>query len=428
MKIFSSKQYKQIEKSSLTIQDTAQLDQDVLGIIGRVREQGDEALFAYTAKFDQVQLDSLRVSEEELREAKNLVSEAFVQAIKKAKGKITAFHEEQKEKSWFINQEQGIVLGQKVTPLESVGIYVPGGKASYPSTVLMNAIPAKIAGVKKIAITTPVGKDGKVNPHVLVAAAEVGVETIYKVGGAQAIAALTYGTETVQKVVKIVGPGNAYVARAKKWVYGDVAIDMIAGPSEICVVADASANASYVAADLLSQAEHDEQATAICITTSQTFAEELQTEVNKQIARADRKVIIEQSIANYGKIIVAESLEEAFGLVNELAPEHLQLMIENPMEKVQYVENAGAIFLGNYSPEALGDYLAGPNHTLPTSGTSRFSSPLGVYDFLKKSSIIHYPKDALAEVADDIITLANAEGLQAHANSISIRKVDIQNA
>lgn len=428
MKIFSSKQYKQIEKSSLTIQDTAQLDQDVLGIIGRVREQGDEALFAYTAKFDQVQLDSLRVSEEELREAKNLVSEAFVQAIQKAKGKITAFHEEQKEKSWFINQEQGIVLGQKVTPLESVGIYVPGGKASYPSTVLMNAIPAKIAGVKKIAITTPVGKDGKVNPHVLVAAAEVGVETIYKVGGAQAIAALTYGTETVQKVVKIVGPGNAYVARAKKWVYGDVAIDMIAGPSEICVVADASANASYVAADLLSQAEHDEQATAICITTSQTFAEELQTEVNKQIARADRKVIIEQSIANYGKIIVAESLEEAFVLVNELAPEHLQLMIENPMEKVQYVENAGAIFLGNYSPEALGDYLAGPNHTLPTSGTSRFSSPLGVYDFLKKSSIIHYPKEALAEVADDIITLANAEGLQAHANSISIRKVDIQNA
>lgn len=424
MKIVTGKQYKALANNSRAEQGTQKLDRDVLGIIETVREQGDEALFAYTAKFDQLELDRLLVSEEEVAEAKAVVSEDFMHAIKKAKQNITDFHAEQKEKSWFITGEQGIVLGQKVTPLDSVGIYVPGGKASYPSTVLMNAVPAKIAGVKNIAITTPAGKDGKVNPHVLVAAAEVDVKTIYKVGGAQAIAALAYGTETVQKVVKIVGPGNAYVARAKKWVFGDVAIDMIAGPSEICVVADDRAVPSYVAADLLSQAEHDERATAICITTSQAFAEALQDEVKKQTATAERKEIIEQSIADNGKIIVVDSLEEAFKLVNQLAPEHLQLMIENPMEKVQYIENAGAIFLGNHSPEALGDYIAGPNHTLPTSGTSSFSSPLGVYDFLKKSSIIHYSQEALQAVSDDIMTLANAEGLPAHANSIAIRKVD----
>lgn len=423
MKIISGKQY-QAEENKADLQDTQRLDRDVLKIIGTVREQGDEALFAYTAKFDQLNLDQLRVTEEEMIEARVAVSEEFMRAIKKAHQNITTFHEEQKEKSWFITGEQGVVLGQKVTPLDSVGIYVPGGKASYPSTVLMNAIPAKIAGVKNIVITTPAQKDGKVNPHVLVAAAEVGVETIYKVGGAQAIAALAYGTETVQKVVKIVGPGNAYVARAKKWVFGDVAIDMIAGPSEICVVADDTAVPSYVAADLLSQAEHDERATAICITTSESFAEALQGEVRKQTAVAERKAIIEQSITDNGRIVVVDSLAEAFELVNELAPEHLQLMIENPMEKVQYIENAGAIFLGNHSPEALGDYIAGPNHTLPTSGTSTFSSPLGVYDFVKKSSIIHYTKEALQDVSDDIITLANAEGLSAHANSIAIRKVD----
>ena len=423
MKILSGKQY-QAEENKADLEDTQRLDRDVLEIIGTVREQGDEALFAYTAKFDQLNLDQLRVSEEEMIEARVAVSEDFMRAIKKAHQNIKAFHEEQKEKSWFITGEQGSVLGQKVTPLDSVGIYVPGGKASYPSTVLMNAIPAKIAGVKNIAITTPAQKDGKVNPHVLVAAAEVGVETIYKVGGAQAIAALAYGTETVQQVVKIVGPGNAYVARAKKWVFGDVAIDMIAGPSEICVVADDSAVPSYVAADLLSQAEHDERATAICITTSESFAEALQGEVRKQTAVAERKAIIEQSITDNGRIVVVDSLAKAFELVNELAPEHLQLMIENPMEKVQYIENAGAIFLGNHSPEALGDYIAGPNHTLPTSGTSTFSSPLGVYDFVKKSSIIHYTKEALQDVSDDIITLANAEGLSAHANSIAIRKVD----
>ena len=311
-----------------------------------------------------------------------------------------------------------------MTPLDSVGIYVPGGKAAYPSTVLMNAIPAKIAGVGRIAMVTPPQADGKVNPHVLVAAQEAGVDIVYKIGGAQAIAALAYGTETVKKVVKITGPGNAFVARAKKWVFGDVAIDMIAGPSEICVVADDSAVPEFVAADLLSQAEHDERATAVCVTTSKTFAEALQKEVVKQTEQADRKGIIEVSIADNGRIILVDSLEEAYDFVNKLAPEHLQLMVENPMEQLPFIHNAGAIFLGNYSPEALGDYMAGPNHTLPTSGTSAFSSPLGVYDFMKKSSIIHYTEQALQDVSEDIITIANAEGLTAHANSIQVRKVD----
>ena len=396
----------------------------MLNIIEQVRAKGDQALIDYTAQFDKVALDHLLVTEEEFSEASALVSDDFIVAIKKAHENIKAFHAEQTEKSWFTTKESGILLGQKITPLASVGIYVPGGKATYPSTVLMNAIPAKIAGVKDIAITTPAGKDGKINPHVLVAAAEVGINTIYKVGGAQAVAALAYGTESVRKVAKIVGPGNAYVARAKKWVFGDVAIDMIAGPSEICVVADETAIPSYVAADLLSQAEHDEQATAVCITTSKVFADELQVEVEKQTALLDRKAIIEKSIADNGRIVLVDTLNEAFDLVNILAPEHLQLMTQNPMEHMQFIENAGAIFLGNHSPEALGDYLAGPNHTLPTSGTSTFSSPLGVYDFIKRSSIIHYSEDALLNVADDIITIANAEGLSAHANSIRVRKVD----
>lgn len=425
MRILTGEQYQEEVRSKVTNEQTAQqLDQDVLKIIEQVRGRGDEALVEYTEKFDKLTLESIRVSEEEFAEAKALVAPDFIRAIQKAHQNIKDFHEQQNEKSWFTTKENGIMLGQKVTPLDSVGIYVPGGKAAYPSTVLMNAIPAKIAGVKNIAMTTPPQQDGKINPHVLVAAAEVGIDVVYKVGGAQAIAALAYGTESIQKVVKIVGPGNAYVARAKKWVFGDVAIDMIAGPSEICVVADDSAVPSYVASDLLSQAEHDEQATAICITTSRAFAEALQDEVKKQMDAADRKSIIERSITDNGRIIIVGSLTEAFDLVNKLAPEHLQLMIENPMEKMQYIQNAGAIFLGNHSPEALGDYIAGPNHTLPTSGTSTFSSPLGVYDFLKKTSIIHYSKEALQDVADDIITLANAEGLSAHANSIAIRKAD----
>ena len=425
LRIITGEQYTtELKTSSTTNINNEALDQTVLNIIEQVRAKGDQALIDYTAQFDKVALDHLLVTEEEFNEASALVSDEFIVAIKKAHENIKAFHGEQTEKSWFTTKESGILLGQKITPLASVGIYVPGGKATYPSTVLMNAIPAKIAGVKDIAITTPAGKDGKINPHVLVAAAEVGINTIYKVGGAQAVAALAYGTESVRKVAKIVGPGNAYVARAKKWVFGDVAIDMIAGPSEICVVADETALPSYVAADLLSQAEHDEQATAVCITTSQAFAQELQVEVEKQTSLLDRKAIIEKSIADNGRIVLVDTLNEAFDLVNQLAPEHLQLMTQNPMEHMQFIENAGAIFLGNHSPEALGDYLAGPNHTLPTSGTSTFSSPLGVYDFIKRSSIIHYSEDALLNVADDIIILANAEGLSAHANSIRVRKVD----
>lgn len=425
MKVLTVKEFKQtLNNQEVDVVNDEKLDRAVLDIIDHVRKRGDEALFDYTKKFDGVEISDLIVTEEEIEEAKRNVTPEFMRAIENAQVNIRNFHEGQKEKSWFTNNENNVMLGQKVTPLHRVGIYVPGGKAAYPSTVLMNAIPASIAGVKEITMTTPPQVDGKINPHVLVAADLAGVHIIYKMGGAQAVAALAYGTETVRKVAKIVGPGNAYVARAKKWVYGDVAIDMIAGPSEICVVADDSAVPGFVAADLLSQAEHDEQATAICITTSEAFAQELQLEVATQMQQLERKDIIEKSIRDNGRIIMVDSLEEAYELVNLIAPEHLQLMIENPMEKMQYIQNAGAIFLGNYSPEALGDYYAGPNHTLPTSGTSAFSSPLGVYDFLKKSSIIYYSEAALQLAADDIITLANAEGLTGHANSIAIRKAD----
>ncbi|KXH87089.1 histidinol dehydrogenase [Sporosarcina sp. HYO08] len=426
MQIMTLEQYKQ-EKMQQTNTQQADfgLDQAVLEIIGEVREQGDAALKKYTEKFDGIQLEQFAVTQAEYEEADQLVSSSFQKALAKAKENISSFHAEQKEKSWLIDQAHGVLLGQKVSPLGSVGIYVPGGKAAYPSTVLMNAIPAKIAGVKRIAMVTPPQPNGKVNPHVLVAAKEAGVDIVYKVGGAQAIAALAYGTESIQKVAKITGPGNAFVARAKKWVYGDVAIDMIAGPSEVCIVADDSAPAQFAAADLLAQAEHDERATAICVTTSTRFAEELQREVAVQMEQAPRKAIIEQSIMDNGRIILVENLEAAWTFVNELAPEHLQLMVENALEKLPKIHNAGAVFLGNYSPEALGDYMAGPNHTLPTSGTAVFSSPLGVYDFMKKTSIIHYTKKALDEVSADIIELANAEGLQAHANSIDIRKAGL---
>lgn len=423
MRILTNEQYSsELKENVSTEADSKELDEIVLEIIKQVRENGDGALLSYTEKFDQVKLEDLIVSEAEFAEARSLVSDEFIEALSIAQKNIESFHEKQKEKSWFTNEENGVLLGQKVTALESVGIYVPGGKATYPSSVLMNVIPAKLAGVKNIAITTPVQSDGKVDPYVLVAAAESGVDLVYKIGGAQAISALAYGTESVKRVVKIVGPGNAFVANAKKWVFGDVAIDMIAGPSEICVVADETAVPSFVAADLLSQAEHDERATAICITTNQPFAEKLQAEVAKQTALLERKDIIEQSITDNGRIIIVDSLIEAYELVNELAPEHLQLMVANPLEQVQYIQNAGAIFLGNYSPEALGDYVAGPNHTLPTSGTATFSSPLGVYDFQKKTSIIHYSEAALEDVSEAIITLANAEGLTAHANSIKKRR------
>lgn len=406
-------------------QYNAQLDQDVLAIIDEVKAAGDQALKKYTETFDNVVVDELLVSKAEFTDAQQLVSDAFKKAIRTAKKNITSFHEKQKEQSWFTQALEGVTLGQKVTPLERVGVYVPGGQAAYPSTVLMDVIPAQIAGVPNIIVTTPPQPNGKINPHILVACAEVGIDHVYKVGGAQAIAALAYGTESIEKVVKIVGPGNAYVACAKKWVFGDVAIDMIAGPSEICVVADETAIPKYVAADLLSQAEHDANAIALCITTSAELAKTLQKEVVVQAENLDRKNIIDQSLKNNGAIVVVDSLDEAFKLVNQLAPEHLQIMTENPLEQVQHVQNAGAIFLGNYSPEALGDYVAGPNHTLPTNGTAAFSSPLGVYDFMKKTSIIHYSKQALATVSDDIMTLANAEGLQAHAASIQKRKEDL---
>lgn len=397
-------------------------DRKVLSIINDVRLNGDVVLQLYTERFDGVKLDNFIVSDDEFDEAYTLVSEAFIASLLKAKQRITDFHTEQKERSWFIRQEKGILLGQQVTPIERTGIYVPGGKAAYPSTVLMNAIPAKIAGVGHISIATPPQPDGKVNPHVLVAARETGVDVVYKMGGAQAIAAMAYGTETIRKVMKITGPGNAYVARAKKWVFGDVGIDMIAGPSEICVLADETANPEFVAADLLSQAEHDERAAAICVTTSLQFAERLVAEVEKQLPEMDRLEIAGRSIKDFGRIIVVDSLTEAIGVVNGIAPEHLQVMVENPMEQLPFIKNAGAIFLGSYSPEALGDYMAGPNHTLPTSGTAAFSSPLGVYDFLKRSSIIQYTEHAFEEVADDIIVLAEAERLTGHAESIRLRK------
>lgn len=405
-------------------ENDAALDDAVLGIIRKVREKQDKALYEYTKQFDGVTLDDLVVSEKEFREAKQFTTPEFLSALKQAAKNIRAYHSEQKEKSWLVEQDNGIMLGQKITPIDRVGVYVPGGKAGYPSTVLMAVIPAQLAGVKEIVITTPPGKDGKVNPYVLLAAELLGIKKIYKIGGAQAIAALAYGTETVKKVDKIVGPGNAYVARAKKWVYGTVGIDMIAGPSEICIIADEKANPRYVAADLLSQAEHDESARAICITTSEQLADSIQEEIVLQTSRLERKEIIDASIEANGRIIIVDSLESAAQVANIIAAEHLELMVEHPTELLPQIKHAGAIFLGSYSPEPLGDYFAGPNHTLPTSGTARFASGLGVYDFLKKSTIISYPRQALEDVSDQIITLANVEGLTAHANAIQIRKDD----
>ncbi|WP_156290279.1 histidinol dehydrogenase [Oceanobacillus salinisoli] len=429
MKIITSEQFfaeKKVPSSSSQLNEE-QIDRSVLEIIKQVKQNKDAALFRYTEQFDGAELDSLLVSESEFNQARGKVDHEFIDAIKEAKENIKEFHQAQKEQSWLMEKDNGILLGQKVTPLEKVGVYIPGGKAAYPSSILMDVIPAQIAGVEKIVITTPPQADGTINPYVLVTAEEIGIRTIYKVGGAQAVASLAYGTESIEKVDKIVGPGNAFVARAKKWVYGDVAIDMIAGPSEICVVADETAPASYIAADLLSQAEHDESASAICVTTNKQLAEQIKAEVEEQTAQLERKAIIEQSIEQNGRIILAQDEQDAFAVVNEIAPEHLQLMVNNPMESVQLVKHAGAIFLGNYSPEPLGDYFAGPNHTLPTSGTARFASPLGVYDFVKKSSIIHYSKDALTKATDKITKIANTEGLTAHANSISIRK-DNRNA
>ncbi len=422
LKKVTAKQFRQTYTTASVQTQDSRLDETVLTIISDVRNNGDRALFRLTEELDGVSLSNLQVTGDEFREAEMAISRQFKTALETARKNIEAFHVEQKEQSWFMNPDSGITLGQKVTPIERVGIYIPGGKAAYPSSVLMNVIPAKLAGVSEIAITTPPDENGNISPYVLAAAMEAGADHVYKVGGAQAIAALAYGSETIKSVNKIAGPGNAYVARAKKWVYGDVAIDMIAGPSEICIVADDTTNAAFAAADLLSQAEHDEQARPLLVTPSDAMAKAIQEEISNQTEKLERKATIRQSLEQNGHIIVTETLAEALDTANFIAPEHLQLMIEKPFESLPSITNAGAIFLGDYSPEPLGDYVAGPNHTLPTSGTAVFSSPLGVYDFVKKSSIIHYDQDALTKVSQAVSTLAEAEGLTAHANSVQIRK------
>ena len=392
----------------------------VTGIIAEVRARGDQALFEYTARFDKALLNSLEVSAEEIDEAFAAVDPEFLDILREAAANIRAFHEKQVRNSFVLNRD-GVVMGQKVTPIERVGLYVPGGTAAYPSTVLMDSIPAKIAGCETIVITTPPGPDGKVNPVILAAAKIAGVDRIFKMGGAQAVAALAYGTESVPKVDKIVGPGNAFVAEAKKQVFGKVAIDMIAGPSEILVVADATADPRHVAADLLSQAEHDRMASAVLVTDDADFAQAVSRELEIQIPQLPRAEIARTSIDNNGKIIVADTLMKAIDIANEIAPEHLELCVDNPFDYLDAVKHAGSIFMGKHCPEALGDYFAGPNHTLPTSGTARFSSPLSVDDFVKKSQFTYFTKDALGKVADKVAYFAEKEGLHAHAKSATIR-------
>lgn len=395
----------------------------VAAILADVKEKGDEAVFDYTKRFDgaDISADNIVVTKEEIEEAYSLVDEQLVEVIRKALVNIRDYHAKQKQYSWFDSTPNGTILGQKVTPLNRVGVYVPGGKAAYPSSVLMNIIPAKVVGVNQIIMTTPPGKDGKINPGTLVAANEAGVDVIYKVGGAQAIAAMAYGTGCIKKVDKIVGPGNIYVALAKKAVYGHVSIDSIAGPSEILVIADETANPRYVAADLLSQAEHDEMASAILITTSEELADKVSAEIEGFVAELSRSEIISKSLENYGYILIAKDIEEAVETANEIASEHLEIVTKDPFTVMTKIRNAGAIFLGEYSSEPLGDYFAGPNHVLPTNGTAKFFSPLGVDDFIKKSSIISYSREALEPIHEDIIKFANAERLTAHANSIKVR-------
>lgn len=395
----------------------------VEAILKDVQENGDKAVFGYTEKFDKAVLtaDTVRVTEEEIAEAYEKLPARTVEVIRKAIVNIRAYHEKQRRNSWFDAQPDGTILGQKITPIASVGVYVPGGKAAYPSSVLMNVLPAKVAGVERIAMVTPPGADGKVYEGTLVAAKEAGVTEIYKVGGAQAIGALAYGTESIPKVDKIVGPGNIYVALAKKAVYGHVSIDSIAGPSEILVLADETANPTYVAADLLSQAEHDELASAILITTSEEVATKVSAEVDRFVAQLSRKAILEKSLDNYGYILLADNMEDAIDAVNEIASEHLELVTKDAFTVMTKIKNAGAIFIGEYSSEPLGDYFAGPNHVLPTNGTAKFFSPLEVDDFIKKSSIISYSREALEPIHEDIIDFAKAEGLTAHANSIAVR-------
>ena len=393
----------------------------VSDIIKTVRQKGDEALFDYCERFDKVRLSSLEVAPEEIENALALVEPEFVEILKEAKENIYAFHSRQVRNSFLINEKDGVVIGQKVIPIEKVGLYVPGGTAAYPSSVLMNAIPAKIAGCSEIVMVTPPSADGSVNPAILAAASVAGVDRIFKVGGAQAVAALAYGTESVPAVDKIVGPGNAFVAEAKKQVFGRVAIDMIAGPSEILVIADATCNPRYVAADLLSQAEHDKNATAVLVTDSAELAEATAKELEIQLSLLSREEIARTSIDNNGKIIITKDIDEAIAVANDLAPEHLEICVDDPFKYLDKIRHAGSVFMGKYCPEALGDYFAGPNHTLPTSGTARFSSPLSVDDFVKKTQFSYYTEEALSRVAAKVEYFAKKEGLTAHAKSAIIR-------
>ena len=420
--------YGEVENSAIFARVVPEINVEatVADIIANVRAKGDEALFAYCEKFDGAKLSSLLVSEEEIEEAVAAVEPRFLEVLKKAAANIRKFHEKQVRNSFIINDEDGIVVGQKVIPVDRAGLYVPGGTAAYPSTVLMDAIPAKIAGCKEVVITTPPNREGKVNPVILAAAKIAGVNKIFKVGGAQAVAALAYGTESVPKVDKIVGPGNAFVAEAKKQVFGVVSIDMIAGPSEILIVADGNSNPRHMAADLLSQAEHDKLASAVLVTDSMALAEAVRAELEVQIPQLERAEIARASIDRNGKIIVANDLSAVVEIANELAPEHLELCVDSPFDWLDKIRHAGSIFMGRNCPEALGDYFAGPNHTLPTGGTAKFSSPLSVDDFVKKTQYTYYTKEALAKVARDVEFFATKEGLTAHAKSAVIRLEDEQ--
>ena len=396
------------------------IETTVKNIIAKVKSKGDIAVKELTRDFDKVSIDVLRVSNQEIKNAYTLIDNDLISIFKEAAKNIKSFHEEQVQKTWIKEFSPGVSLGQKITPIDRVGLYVPGGKGGYPSTVLMDAIPALVAGVESIALITPPTKDGSVNPYILVAADLIGIDEIYKVGGAQGIAALAYGTESICPVNKIVGPGNIYVATAKKLVFGKVDIDMIAGPSEICIIADKDSNPAFIAADMLSQAEHDEMATSILITTYDNY-DEVNLEIEKQMNELSRKDIMKKSINNNGKVFIVDSLETAVALSNMIAPEHLEIMVNDPESLLDDITNAGAIFIGAYSPEPVGDYFAGPNHTLPTSGTAKFSSPLGVYDFVKRSSIIHYQKDSLKKIYKKVIDFAQVEGFSSHANAIRRR-------
>ena len=415
--------YGQISADEIFARNESELDVSdiVTDIIADVRKNGDSALLAYAKKFDKAELTSLEVTDAEIQEAFASVEPEFIEILKQAAANIRAFHEKQVRQGFALEQGNGVVIGQKITPIEKAGLYVPGGTAAYPSTVLMDSIPAKIAGCKEICIATPPSANGKINPVILAAAKIAGVDRIFKMGGAQAIAALAYGTESVPKVDKIVGPGNAFVAEAKRQVFGKVSIDMIAGPSEILVIADGKSNPAYVAADLLSQAEHDKMASAVLVTDSEELALAVQAEIEKQLSVLPREEIARVSIENNGKIIVAPNFDDVLAVANEIAPEHLELCVDNPFDYLDKVQNAGSIFMGRYCPEALGDYFAGPNHTLPTSGTARFSSPLSVDDFIKKTQYCYYTQQALEQVGNQVAFFAEKEGLSAHARSATIR-------